>query len=235
MLKVELHAHSNLDPHDRIPHSTHQLVDRAAALGYGALAVTCHDHYFDPAADTPYARERGIVLIAGVERTIGGRHVLLLNFPVDCEKVRTFDDIRRLKTSYPRGLVIVPHPFYPIPSAIGRRIDRHADLFDAVEVNAFYLRQIDFNTRARVWAAAHGKPLVGNGDIHDLRQLGSTYTLVDADPDAAAICDAIRAGRTEVHSRPLGILEAARLAATRLYMDLHGRPAHSHSRAPGLR
>ena len=48
MLKVELHAHTDQDPVDRIPHSTEQLIERAAALGYGALAVTLHDRYFDP-------------------------------------------------------------------------------------------------------------------------------------------------------------------------------------------
>ena len=33
-------------------------------------------------------------------------------------------------------------------------------------------------------------PLVGNGDVHRLHQLGTTYSLVDAIPDADAICAA---------------------------------------------
>ena len=48
VLKVELHAHTDDDPLDRIGHSTEQLIDRAAALGYDAIAVTLHNRYFDP-------------------------------------------------------------------------------------------------------------------------------------------------------------------------------------------
>jgi len=40
MLKVELHTHTADDPVDAIPHTTHQLIDHAAALGYDALMVT---------------------------------------------------------------------------------------------------------------------------------------------------------------------------------------------------
>ena len=69
MLKVELHAHTDDDPCDHIPHSTRDLIDRASALGYDALAVTLHDRYYDPADDRDYASGKGVLLIAGVERT----------------------------------------------------------------------------------------------------------------------------------------------------------------------
>jgi predicted metal-dependent phosphoesterase TrpH len=202
VLKVELHAHTDLDPADRIGHSTHQLIDHAAALGYHALAVTLHDRHSDPAGFEEYARRRGIVLLAGIERTIEGAHVLLINFPAACERVATFDDLARLKTDA-CGLVIAPHPFYPAPSALGRRLDRYAALFDAVEINALYAAGVNFNRRAAAWARARGKPLVGNTDLHFLDQMGTTYSLVDAPPDAGAICEAIRAGRVEVRTAPL--------------------------------
>ena len=90
MIKVELHAHTDADPADRIAHGIRDLVDHAARLGYGALAVTLHDRYFDPATDVAYARERGVVLIAGIERTIQRRHILLVNFPEACARVARF-------------------------------------------------------------------------------------------------------------------------------------------------
>src|SRR5215204_6039444 len=97
MLKVELHSHTADDPSDKIPYSTHQLIDRAAELGYGALAVTLHDKQLDPAPFVDYARERGVTLIPGLERTIGGKHVLLLNFRRGAEDVHSFDDLARLR------------------------------------------------------------------------------------------------------------------------------------------
>src|SRR5688572_21539300 len=97
VLKVELHTHSADDPVDRIPHSTIQLIDRAAELGFDALAVTLHDRQLDLEPFTSYAVERGITLIPGIERTIQGKHVLLLNFRRGAQDVVTFDDLARLK------------------------------------------------------------------------------------------------------------------------------------------
>lgn len=216
VLKVELHAHTALDPVDYIRHSTRALIDRAAALGYGALAVTLHNRYYDPIADREYARERGIVLIPGIERTIRRRHVLLLNFPADCAGASSYEDVRVLKRQWPQGLVIAPHAFYPTPSALGADADACADVVDAVEINSMFTRGLDFNRRAIAWARAHGKPLVGNTDLHLLAQLGTTYTLVDAPADADAICAAVRSGRVEVRAVPLPPLKAGWMFAQML-------------------
>jgi predicted metal-dependent phosphoesterase TrpH len=219
MLKVELHAHTADDPVDDIPHSSHDLIDRAAALGYGALAITLHERQIDLERLTPYAAERGLTLIPGVERTIGGRHVLLLNFTRAAECVKSFDDLRRLR-SRECGLVVAPHPFFPAGSCLRGDLERHADLFDAVERNAMFVRGLDFNARAEMWARRHGKPIVGNCDVHRLVQLGTTYSLVDAAPDAGAICDAIRAGHVSVESRPLSGLDAMRVLGSMAHADL---------------
>lgn len=208
MLKTELHAHTDLDPKDRIPHSTLQLIDRAAELGYHVVAVTLHDRYFDPDPYRPYARERGVLLLAGIERSIAGRHVLLINFGPECASVRTFDDVGRLKARA-SGLVIAPHPFYPTRSSLRDRLGPHASVFDAVELSFMYTRHIDFNRRAVAFAKAHQKPLVGNTDLHRLDQLGTTYSLVDADPEPDAICSAIRAGRVEVRTEAISFKRAA--------------------------
>jgi len=202
VLKVELHAHSADDPHDAIPHTTTQLIDRAAALGYHALAVTLHDRQIDLQPYASYAAERGVTLIPGIEKTIQGKHVLLLNFRRGAEEVHTFDDLARLKQRE-AGLVIAPHPFFPTSTCLGESMEFHAGLFDAVEFNAMFTRSMNFNLAAERWAEAHGKPMVGNGDVHRLRQLGTTYSLVDAEPHADAICAAVRAGKVQVESRPL--------------------------------
>jgi predicted metal-dependent phosphoesterase TrpH len=209
VLKVELHAHTDQDQADLIVHTTEDLICHAADLGYDALAVTLHDRYFDPSAHAASAAQRGLVLLSGIERTIDGRHLLLINFPPEAERVRTFADVRALKARC-RGLVVAPHPFFPVPSALRRRVlDQQVALIDAVEVNAMFTRWIDFNAPAVRWARAHHKPLVGNTDLHLLGQMGTTYTLVDADRTPDAICEAIRAGRVEIRSRPVTFVRAA--------------------------
>lgn len=202
-LKVELHSHTSDDPIDRIPHSAQELIDRAAALGYGALAITLHDRQLDPGLFSAYAAERGVVLIRGIEKSLKGRHVLLINFSGGAEDVRTFDDLARLKRRSPSGLVVAPHPFFPASSCLRGLMDAHAELFDAVEYNAMYAAGVNFNRRAVSWAREHERPLVGNCDVHRLHQLGTTYSLVEAERDPDAICAAIRAGRVRIETRPL--------------------------------
>ena len=232
MLKVDLHTHTADDPVDRIPYTTTQLIDRATELGYGALAVTLHDRQLDVQPLQSYAAERGIVLIPGIERTIQGRHVLLLNFKRGGD-VRSFADLYELRRREP-GLVIAPHPFFPTSSCLRSDLDRHADLFDAIEWNAMYTASLNFNRRAERWAVGHGKPIVGNGDVHRLRQLGTSYSLVDAAPDPDAICDAIKAGRVRVETRPLAWHDAVSLFTSMVVGDLLPRwpakPSPSRSR-----
>lgn len=223
VLKVELHAHTHLDPLDYIPHTTRQLIDRAASLGYHALAVTLHNRYFDPAEDRAYAAERGVVLIAGVERTIERRHMLLLNFPPSSADVTTFEALRAYRAQHRHGLVVAPHAFYPTGSAMRGMADRYADLVDAVEVNSMFTPWLNFNRAAIHWARDNGKPIVGNTDLHLLEQLGTTYSLVDAAPDPDAICEAIRTGRVQVRSEALPSIRAGWIFARMLAGGAVGR------------
>ena len=153
------------------------------SLGYGALAITLHDRQLDVRPLVPYAAERGLTLIPGIERTVQGKHVLLINFQSGAEEVRTFDDIARLKRRTP-GLVVAPHPFFPAGSCLRGQMDAHPELFDAVEYNAMFTSTLNFNRRAVRWAERHGRPLVGNCDVHRLHQLGTTCSFVDTEPNA---------------------------------------------------
>ena len=213
MIKADFHIHTGDDPADNISYTAFELIDRAAELGYGAIAITLHDAQLEDAAYRAYAASRGIVLIAGIERTIEGRHVLLLNFSRAAAGVTTFDELARLKGAEPGGLVIAPHPYVPASNSLLGDLERHAELFDAVEYNAMFTPMVNFNLFAERWARRYDKPMVGNGDVHRLEMLGTTYSLVDAAPDAASICGAIKAGRVEVVATPHTLAHAAALMA----------------------
>jgi predicted metal-dependent phosphoesterase TrpH len=232
VLKVELHSHSADDPIDRIPHSTRELIDRAADLGYQALAITLHDRQLDLRPWLAHAQRRGVVLIPGIERTVHGKHILLLNFREGAEEVHCFDDIYALKQRDPGGLVIAPHPFFHAAPCLGGLLDRHADLFDAVEYNAMFTAALNFNLRAEQWARDHGKPIVGNGDVHRLRQLGTTFSLVEADATPDAICAAVRNGDVAVSARPLPARDAAVLMADLLTASTRARVARLFAGRP---
>lgn len=219
MIKAELHAHTADDPLDRIPYTSTELVDRAAALGYQALAITLHERQLDVRRLEAYAADRGVMLIRGIEQSVAGKHVLLLNFTRAAENVRTFDDLSRLRQREPEGVAIAPHPFFPGQTCLARHLEEHATLFDAVEWNAMFTRHINFNVAAAEWARRHGKPIVGNGDIHRLHQLGTTFSLIEADMDPHAVCAAVREGRLTVQTTPLSLARAVSTMADLLWED----------------
>jgi predicted metal-dependent phosphoesterase TrpH len=231
VLKVDLHLHTSDDPVDRIAYSSYDLIDRAATHGFGALAITLHDRQRHHARLAAYARERGIVLLPGIERTVRGRHVLLINFPADAVRaVQTLDDVARLRQSA-NGLVIAPHPFFPGSTCLRSALDAHADAFDAIEWSYFWTPLANFNARGAAWAARHGKPVVGNSDLHDIRGFGRTYSLVDAPPDPDAICESIRGGRVQLCTSPAPVFLMADIFLRMQMNGLVRKPADAPDRA----
>ena len=212
MLKVDLHLHTLEDPADVISHDAYQLINRAAELGFNALAITLHDRVLSDSRLNAYAQDRGIVLLPGVERTIEGRHVLLVNFPVGTDHVRSFRDLAALR-SRSNGIVIAAHPFFPNGNSLRSRLVEHPELFDAVEWSYFWTRGLNFNAKAAHWAAEHGKPVVASSDLHDLRQIGRTCSFVFAEPNPDAICAAIREGRVSIQTSPVPKLELVRVVS----------------------
>jgi len=223
VLKTDLHLHTSDDPVDVIAHNAYDLIDRAVELGFDAIALTLHDRQIADRRLFDYARDHGLTLLPGVERTIEGRHVLLINFSHGVDQVRTFADLARLK-SRGNGLVVAAHPFFPDKACLRSMLNLHADLFDAVEWSYFWTRGLNFNAPAARWAGVHGKPLVGNSDLHDLRQLGRTFSFVAAERDPDAICSAIREGLVSVQSSPAPPLELASVL-TGMFRRGNKRPA----------
>ena len=87
------------------------------------------------------------------------------------------------------------------------------------KANGKRLGTVNFNRSAARWAAAHGKPMVGNGDIHRLSQLGTTYSLIESDQDPDAMCDAIRRGAVEIRTEPRSWAHCCRIAGSMLLSD----------------
>jgi hypothetical protein len=209
VLKADLHLHTR-EGESFIAYDARGLIDRAARDGFQVLSITNHDTLTFSEDLAAYARERGILLIPGVEATIEGRHVLLYNADVPPDRIGTFADLRRLKG--PEWLVVAPHPFFPGPTSLRGQLLEEIDLFDGVEFCHFYARGIDFNRRAVRLAREAGLPLLGGSDSHLVRQLGTTYSLIRGEMTVPSVLAAIRAGQLEVVSRPLTPRECARIA-----------------------
>lgn len=199
-IKADLHLHTR-EGEAFIAYDARGLIDRAAREGFHVLSITNHDVLTSTGELAAYARERGVLLIPGVEATIQRKHVLLYNIDVLPGRIRTFHDLRRLKR--PEWLVVAPHPFFPGPSSLQGRLLEEIELFDAIEFCHFYTGRIDYNRRAVRLAREARLPLLGTSDSHFIQQFGTTYSLIEGEMTVASILAAIKAGQVEVVTRPL--------------------------------
>jgi predicted metal-dependent phosphoesterase TrpH len=200
-LKVDLHIHTKEDPEDHVSYSAYELIDQAFLKDFDAVAITNHQRVTYSPRLKSYAAERGIVLIPGVEATIGGKHILLLNMPFRDGSFNSFGEIFPRKA--PNNLVIAPHPFFPSPTCLNGQLEATPNLFDAIEYCHFYHQWINFNRQAVWFASKHRLPIVGTSDAHLLDQFGLAYSLIEAEKDLEAIIQAVKAGRVKQVSQPL--------------------------------
>jgi predicted metal-dependent phosphoesterase TrpH len=202
LLKADFHIHTREDPHDFIRYTAVELLQEASRQGFQVLALTCHNKRIHTEDLRKRAEDLGILLIPGVEAAIEGKHTLLLDMPYSRLRVRNFKHVRALRKD--GGLIIAPHPFFPAPKCLNGKLRENLDLFDAIEHSHFYTRTFNFNQKAIEYALRMGIPLVGTSDCHRIWQLGTTYTLVDADEKTIpGVFAAIRAGRVRVVTAPL--------------------------------
>ncbi|MGB8951364.1 MAG: PHP domain-containing protein [Candidatus Aminicenantales bacterium] len=217
-LKVDLHTHTGEDPKDHLPYSAFDLMDKAAAEGYDALAISNHDILtFNPQLQK-YAEARDILLIPGIEITVSRVHILVINpdFKND-SGVHTLDDLPQLKND--KSLVIAPHPFFRLYKSLKSRLYTYVHYFDAIEFTSYYTQVLNFNKKAVRAAALFNKPLVGSSDCHHLWQFGKTFTLIDAPKDIPSIVRAVKEGRVEVRTTPVSFLTLFRMALELLTIE----------------
>jgi predicted metal-dependent phosphoesterase TrpH len=207
-LKADLHIHTR-EGERAVRYTAREVIARAAREGYRVLSITNHDLQTHSADLAAYARDLGVLLIPGVEATVERRHVLVYNADVGVDKLRTFADLRRYRT--PEWLIVAAHPFFPASYCLRERLWREIELFDAIEFSHFYTPHVDFNRAAVKLAGAVGLPLLGTSDSHLDEQLGTTFSLIEAEPAIESVLSAIRKGRVGVVSRPLSLVRCARI------------------------
>jgi predicted metal-dependent phosphoesterase TrpH len=207
---VELHSHCQGDPVDSyLPHSLFEHIDRAKEVGLDAIAVTWHRKICAVPEAFAYARERGILLIPGMEAEVDRRHLVVLNLADgDLPADPTWNQIRALRLRKPDVLVLAPHPFYPHPTCLGKVMNDHPDCIDAVEWCSLHVHwlpgRVNPNLRAARWANKHGKTLVATSDAHSLEAIGRNASVVRADElTPEALFAGIRAGHVSFHRRSL--------------------------------
>jgi predicted metal-dependent phosphoesterase TrpH len=212
MLKADLHLHTSEDPRDALDYDARELIRHAASLGFDVIAITLHGKVIEDRGLHEFAAEQGVLLIAGIEKHISGKEVLIYNVSQSTmDGISTFADLRELKRRMGNEiLIIAPHPFFRRSQCLGRHLEENIDVFDAIEYCHLYTRFWNMNERAVEVARAHCRPLVATSDSHALWMFGRNYTLLDAPKTLAGVFQAVREGKVTPHSEPITVTELAK-------------------------
>jgi predicted metal-dependent phosphoesterase TrpH len=207
-LKIQLHCHTGQDPMDLISHSEIKLIDRASKLGYDVLAISCHNVVIFNDDLEKYAEDKRILLIPAIEKSVEGKHVLILNADVSAQKINNFEDLKNYRRKNDDCFVIAVHPYYPSFNSLGKKLEEHKELFDAVEYSWFHSKRINkYNKRAVKMAEKLDLPVVATSDNHMLKFLDSSYSLVDSKKDVDSLFKAIRGKKIKIVSHNLKLHE----------------------------
>jgi predicted metal-dependent phosphoesterase TrpH len=200
VLSVELHAHSALSYDGRDP--VEDLLERAAAVGLDALAVTDHDEIDASLDAVKQAPEYGLVGIPGMEVTSAAGHVLAFGVEELIPAGLSFrETVGRIHEA--GGIAVVPHPFQQSRSGVLAKISKEElTAADAIEVYNSRLLTGRANRQAERFARRRGMPMTAGTDAHISEMVGRAVTNVDTDERTVeAILAAIADGRTSVEGR----------------------------------
>lgn len=220
MLKCQFHTHCQGDPCDNIAYSAKQLIDKAKALNYDVLAITCHRKLIFNKDLEKYARKKGILLIPGIEFEINQKHILGINIDHEIEKVSTFEDLKNYRKTHPDCLIIAPHPFFPGKSSLKNDLIENIALFDAIEISFAYTTTKNYNKSAINLAKLHKKTLIATADCHILSFLNIGYYLVQGQKNPQSIVNAIKNNLIQNVTKPTSYLKIARFFLQLAFQNL---------------
>jgi predicted metal-dependent phosphoesterase TrpH len=208
---VDLHLHtnrgsadSNLAPKD--------LIERARAIGIGAVCITEHDNVWDLKEIAAPAAAAGVTCIRGMEVTTEMGHVGVFGLSEYVSGIYKLAELRKVVDKF-GGIMVANHPFrYKLDPRFSfinpdhEPIDpEHPEraakleiikLCDAIEVLNAACSEEE-NIFALKVARVLGRPEVAGSDSHSANSIGVVTTLF-ADPIRSEheLIAAIRAGRT---------------------------------------
>ena len=207
MLKTDMHMHSSEDPFDGrwIKHNAKELIDAYAREKYDVISITNHNQVLYTSELVAYAKEKGIFLIPGVERTIEGYHVLIYNITQEqSDSILKFDDLFSLRSK--DVLIVAPHPYFPMGFSLRNKVEKYISIFDAFEYNSNFHTFFNFNRKAVRVAAKYNLPVISNCDLHEIDRLGTCYSLIDSEKEISSFFEAIRKHKIEIVTQSLSIL-----------------------------
>jgi len=196
-LKIDLHVHTYYS--EDATTTLKELVHYASKNGLDGVAVTDHETL---RGALKLARRSRLIIIPGLEvETLRG-HILALNIKTLIPpKLSLTETVQR--THDAGGVAVVAHPAAVLKTALGQRITSNSNI-DAVEVinSAAFPFFLSTYLSCRL-AKRLNLPQTAGSDAHHAPEIGTAYTLVDADPNSDDVAEAIRKGAITPFGKPI--------------------------------
>jgi predicted metal-dependent phosphoesterase TrpH len=195
---ADLHVHTTYSDDSLI--TPQDLVYYAKKNGLNAVAVTDHNRL---EGALKIAKETDFFIIPGMEVSSKHGHIVALNVseavPRGLSATETIDRIHAAG-----GIAIACHPFALFKGSLGKNVSGKFDAIETLNARAFPFNR---NRKKAEEAAKNlGLPRVAGTDAHYGPQIGSAYTIIDAEPNAQAVVDAILAGRCRPAGGPVPLV-----------------------------
>ncbi len=171
-IACDLHMHTSWSHDCSVP--VPDLLDHAAEIGLGAIAVTDHNRFGGALEAAELARSRRLIVIPGEEiKTDGQGEVIGLFLREEIPRGLSFaDTIAAIRAQ--EGVVYIPHPFdrrHAIPDP--RTLHRHLADIDVLEVYNARLMRESFNDEALRFARKYDLTMGAGSDAHVLQGVGT--------------------------------------------------------------
>jgi predicted metal-dependent phosphoesterase TrpH len=185
-LKIDFHVHTCYSHDSSITFK--QVVSFAKKRGLDGVAITDHNTI----KGALKLKTREILVIPGIEVSTLQGHLLGINVTTPMTPKRDIEEtVQRIHDA--GGIAVAPHPFSFYKSPPSRCIS----CYDAVEVmNASSIPFSVLTYYSRRFAERLDVPQTGGSDSHYAPEIGSTYTVVEADSNVDDIMCAIKKGAT---------------------------------------
>ncbi|MCK5027649.1 MAG: PHP domain-containing protein [Candidatus Pacebacteria bacterium] len=213
-LKANLHFHSKENSLDIIEYNLFDGIDKAVELGFNVLAVTCYNKFIITDHHKKYAAEKGILLIPGIEINIHEKwtknynRVVVLGCDETATTLHTFEDLKRYRAEHPEIFIFVPCQYLFERVDFKKLVEKHIDLFDAIELSWFYTLWFNPNTGAAKIAEKFNKPFVATSDARFLRFINTGFTTIETEEKTLkSIFKALRSFKYENTTTPRTLFE----------------------------
>ena len=192
-LRIDLHVHTCYSP-DAVT-NLKEVILYSKKRGLDGVAITDHDTL----SGARKLQDSDLIVIPGIEITTTNGHLLGLN--VNTPILPNLDINEAIQKIHEAGgIAVAAHPtlFYKAASS------RRTTFYDAIEVmNSSAIPFHLFTYLNKRFATRLNLPQTAGSDAHYAPEIGTAYTIVNADPDVEEIVQAIKKKATIPVGKPI--------------------------------